>query len=242
VTTGVQHTAGLEVRRLVGGYGARPVVAGVALSSTSGVTALIGSNGAGKTTTLRLITGTLPVDEGEIVYAGESLVGRAPDAIVRLGVVLVPEGGGLFGSMTVEENLLMGAYLPAARARRKETLAQVLDLFPRLQERRAVVARRLSGGEQQMLAIGRALMARPRLLILDEPSLGLAPAVIQLVAEAIRAIADSGVPILLCEQNAAMALYLAERVFVMEQGRIALEGTADELRRRPEVMHAYLGS
>jgi branched-chain amino acid transport system ATP-binding protein len=234
--------AGLEVRRLSGGYGARPVVAGVALSSGAGITALIGSNGAGKTTTLRLITGTLRPDEGEIIYNGKNLSGLAPDAIVRLGIVLVPEGGGLFGSMSVEENLLMGAYLPTARARRKETQSEVLSLFPRLGERRAVPARRLSGGEQQMLAIGRALMAQPRLLILDEPSLGLAPAVVQHVAEAIRKIAAAGVPILLCEQNAAMALYLAQRVFVMEHGRIALQGTADELRRRPEVMHAYLGS
>jgi branched-chain amino acid transport system ATP-binding protein len=234
--------SGLDVRHLTGGYGARPVVAGVALSSGSGITALIGSNGAGKTTTLRLITGTLRADEGAIVYEGKSIAGLSPDAIVRLGVVLVPEGGGLFGSMSVEENLLIGAYLPAARARRKETLSEVLALFPRLSERRTVPARRLSGGEQQMLAIGRALMARPRLLILDEPSLGLAPAVIQLVAEAIRKIAASGVPILLCEQNAAMALYLADQVFVMEQGRIALQGRADEIRQRPEVMHAYLGS
>jgi branched-chain amino acid transport system ATP-binding protein len=232
----------LDVRQLVGGYGAQPVVSGVALSSAPGITALIGSNGAGKTTTLRLITGTLRADAGEIHYDGRRIDGLSPDAIVRLGVVLVPEGGGLFGSMSVEENLLMGAYLARARAHRRETLQQVLELFPRLRERREVPARRLSGGEQQMLAIGRALMARPRLLILDEPSLGLAPAVIQLVADAIAKIAATGVPILLCEQNAAMALYLANRVFVMEQGRIALQGTADELRQRPEVMHAYLGS
>lgn len=233
---------GLEIHHLTGGYGARPVVSDVAISSIQGVTALIGSNGAGKTTTLRLISGTLRPDEGEIVYRGKDLVGLPPDEIVRLGLVLVPEGGGLFGSMSVKENLLMGAYLPAARSQRKETLARVLDLFPRLAERHNVVARRLSGGEQQMLAIGRGLMACPRLLILDEPSLGLAPAVIQLVAEAIRAITSAGVPILLCEQNAAMALYLATQVFVMEQGRIVLHGTADELRQRPEIVQAYLGS
>lgn len=233
---------GLEIHHLTGGYGARPVVTDVAISSIPGVTALIGSNGAGKTTTLRLISGTLRPDEGEIVYRGKNLIGLPPDEIVRLGLVLVPEGGGLFGSMSVRENLLMGAYLPAARAQRRETLAKVLDLFPRLEERHDVVARRLSGGEQQMLAIGRGLMACPRLLILDEPSLGLAPAVIQLVAEAIRAIALAGVPILLCEQNAAMALYLATQVFVMEQGRIVLHGTADELRQRPEIVQAYLGS
>ena len=234
--------AGLEIRGLYGGYGVQPVVTGVALSSIAGVTALIGSNGAGKTTTLRLISGTLRPDEGEITYRGRSLIGLPPDAIVRLGIVLVPEGGGLFGSMSVGENLLMGAYLPAARAQRKESLARVLALFPRLAERREVVARRLSGGEQQMLAIGRAMMACPQLLILDEPSLGLAPAVIQQVAEAIQTIASAGVPILLCEQNAAMALYLATQVFVMEQGRIVLHGTADELRRRPEIVQAYLGS
>ena len=233
---------GLQVRHLAGGYGAHPVIVDVALSAASGITALVGPNGAGKTTTLRLITGTLRAEQGDISYGGKSLIGLPPDAIVRLGVVLVPEGGGLFGTMAVEENLLMGAYLPAARGRRHENLAMVRTLFPRLQERRDVMARRLSGGEQQMLAIGRALMACPRLLILDEPSLGLAPAVVQQVAEAIRAIAAAGVPILLCEQNTALALHLAECVFVMERGRIVLEGTAEEIRRRPEVRDAYLGS
>jgi branched-chain amino acid transport system permease protein len=235
------ESEGLVVSNLSGGYGARNVVERMSLAAARGVTALIGSNGAGKTTALRLVTGTLRASSGEVSYRGQGLLGLTPDAIARRGVVLVPEGGGLFGSMSVEENLLLGAYLPAGRVRRQKGLEEVYALLPRLYERRFVVSRRLSGGEQQMLAIGRALMASPRLLILDEPSLGLAPAIIQQVADAIATIARSGVPVLLCEQNAAMAFHLAEHVFVMERGRIVLEGSTDSIRHRPEIIQAYLG-
>jgi branched-chain amino acid transport system ATP-binding protein len=231
----------LLVRALWGGYGARPVIKGFSLHTRPGVTGLIGSNGAGKTTALKAVTGILKPDNGEITFGGANIRGEAPNRIAARGVILVPEGGGLFPSMTVEDNLLMGAYLPRARRHRAASLRDALALFPRLAERRAVVARRLSGGEQQMLAIGRALIALPRLLILDEPSLGLSPSMIDTVGKAIKRISESGVPILLCEQNASLALRISDYVYVMEHGEIVVEGEPSVLRKNPEMARAYFG-
>ena len=231
----------LRVKGLWAGYGARPVLKGMSMCTRSGVTGLIGSNGAGKSTALKAITGMLRSSSGEVSLDAANIRGEAPNQIARRGVVLVPEGGGLFPSMTVEDNLLMGAYLPRARGHRERSMREAFELFPRLKERRSIEARRLSGGEQQMLAIGRAMIAMPRLLILDEPSLGLSPSVIELVSSVIVRIAGAGVPILLCEQNAALALSISSYVYVMEHGQIAIEGEPKDLRKNPEVARAYFG-
>lgn len=231
----------LEVRGIWSGYGARPVIRGVSLATRNGVTGLIGSNGAGKSTALKTIMGIIRTKSGEITFGNESIVGEPSNRIAARGIVLVPEGGGLFPSMSVDDNLLMGAYLPRARQQKQTSMAEAFSLFPGLQERRSVLARRLSGGEQQMLAIGRALLAVPRLLILDEPSLGLSPSVTELVSAAIRRIAKSGVPILLCEQNASVALRISDYIYVMEHGEIAIEGDAVSLRQNPQVQRAYFG-
>lgn len=231
----------LSVRDLWAGYGARPAITGVALTTRRGVTSLIGSNGAGKSTVLKAVTGLLKATRGDITFRGTQLRGLAPDAIAGLGLIMVPEGGGLFPSMSVEDNLLMGAYLPRARARSAESMERALELFPRLRDRRNVMARRLSGGEQQMLAISRALIALPELLILDEPSLGLSPSMTGLVGSAVLKVAERGVPVLLCEQNAALALRISSYVYVMEHGEVVLEGNAEDLRQSPEVARAYLG-
>jgi branched-chain amino acid transport system ATP-binding protein len=231
----------LSVCDLWAGYGARPAITDVALRTRRGVTGLIGSNGAGKSTVLKAVTGLLKATRGDITFRGKQLRGLAPDAIAALGLIMVPEGGGVFPSMSVEDNLLMGSYLPRARARSGESMERALELFPRLRDRRSVVAGRLSGGEQQMLAISRALIAMPELLILDEPSLGLSPSMTDLVGEAVLKVAERGVPVLLCEQNAALALRISSYVYVMEHGKVVLEGDADELRRSTEVARAYLG-
>lgn len=231
----------LQVKGLWAGYGARPVLKGISLNTRPGVTGLIGSNGAGKSTTLKSITGLVKASNGQITFDSEDLRGESPHVIAQRGIVLVPEGGGLFPSMTVEDNLMMGAYLPRARQRRHESMKEAFSLFPRLQERRAIEARRLSGGEQQMLAIGRAIVAMPKLLILDEPSLGLSPSVTELVSRAIVRVANDGVPILLCEQNAYLALNISSYVYVMEHGEIAIEGEPSDLRKNPEVARAYFG-
>lgn len=231
----------LQVRDLWAGYGSRPAISGVTFRTGKGVTALIGSNGAGKSTSLKAITGLLKAIRGEITFRGKSIFGLEPNVIASLGVVMVPEGGGLFPSMSVEDNLLMGAYLPRARARKAEGLDEAFELFPRLRERLTVTARRLSGGEQQMLAIGRALIARPEVLILDEPSLGLSPSMTDLVGAAVTKIADRGVAVLLCEQNAALALRISSYVYVMEHGSVVMEGDPDGMRRSDEVARAYLG-
>jgi ABC-type branched-subunit amino acid transport system ATPase component len=231
----------LSVRNLWAGYGARPAISGVTFGAGKGVTALIGSNGAGKSTSLKAITGLLKPTEGDITLRGKSIAGLEPNVIASLGVILVPEGGGLFPSMSVEDNLLMGAYLPRARARKADSLRAAFELFPRLRERRTVIARRLSGGEQQMLAISRALIALPEVLILDEPSLGLSPSMTDLVGEAVSKIAESGVSVLLCEQNAALALRISNYVYVMEHGKVVVEGDPEAMRRSEDVAHAYLG-
>jgi len=203
------------------------------------IVSLIGANGAGKSTTLKSICGLLPLAGGEVRFEGRSLRNMPVHAIARAGISLVPEGRGIFGRMTVLENLQLGAYL-----RRDDVaadLARVFDLFPRLAERRAQKAGTLSGGEQQMLAIARALMNRPKLLLLDEPSMGLAPIIVRQIFDIVRRIAAEGATILLVEQNAALALEVSHRAYVLETGRVVLEGQAAALRRDARVRQAYLG-
>ena len=224
------------------GYGDMLAVRGVSLEVRAGeIVALIGSNGAGKTTTLRAISGLIPLRGGRLELDGRRLEGATPAAIVAGGVAHVPEGRQLFPTMTVRENLELGARTPESRRRRPETLARVLELFPRLAERRRQLAGTLSGGEQQMTAIGRALMARPRLLLLDEPSLGLAPVVVAAIFENLARINRDGVAILLVEQNVARALRLAQRTYVLENGTIALEGPSARLSADERIKRAYFG-
>jgi branched-chain amino acid transport system ATP-binding protein len=228
---------GIEV-----GYGDLTAVREVSLEVRAGeVVALIGGNGAGKTTTLRAITGLLPVRRGLIELDGQRLDGLSPSRIVARGLAHVPEGRQLFPTMTVRENLELGAAGREARALRHETLEWVFRLFPRLQERNRQVAGTLSGGEQQMCAIGRGLMARPRLLMLDEPSLGLAPVVVKMIFENLAEINRTGTTILVVEQNVARALALSHRGYVLENGRIALSGSRDELLASGHIKQAYLG-
>ncbi len=232
----------LDVAGLCAGYGDVPVLRGVDLSIAAGsITALIGANGAGKTTLLRTISGIIPTEAGTISYDGRDIVGMPPQDIVRAGLVQVPEGRRLFSEMTVFENLLVGSSSPAARRKRDENLAMVLELFPRVRERRAQRAGTLSGGEQQMVAIARALMASPRLLLLDETSLGLAPIVVDEIFVAVRRLAAQGLTILVVEQNTALALEVADHGYVLEQGRFAIEGPASSLMADPRVRQAYLG-
>ena len=232
----------LELRGLEVAYGGIKAVKGISLSVAKGeLVCLIGTNGAGKTTTLKAIAGLLPVAADAIVYDGAPIGGRRAFELVRRGLALVPEGRGVFGQLTVEENLAMGAYVRSDAAAVKLDLERVFSLFPRLAERRSQSAGTLSGGEQQMLAIGRALMSRPKLLLLDEPSMGLAPLMVQKIFETIRAVAQEGVTILLVEQNARLALEVGSRGYVMETGLITLSGPARELLTDPKVRAAYLG-
>ena len=232
----------LDVAGLCAGYGDVPVLRGIDLSIRAGsITALIGANGAGKTTLLRTISGIIPAEAGTIRYDGRDIVGMPPQEIVRAGLVQVPEGRRLFSEMTVFENLLVGSSSPAARRKRDENLAMVLELFPRVRERRAQRAGTLSGGEQQMVAIARALMASPRLLLLDETSLGLAPIVVDEIFVAVRRLAAQGLTILVVEQNTALALEVADHGYVLEQGHFAIEGPAAGLMADPRVRQAYLG-
>jgi branched-chain amino acid transport system ATP-binding protein len=232
----------LDVTGLCAGYGDVPVLRGVDLSISAGsITALIGANGAGKTTLLRTISGIIPAEAGTIHYDGQDIVGMPPQDIVRAGLVQVPEGRRLFSDMTVLENLLVGSSSPAARRKRNENLAVVLELFPKVRERRTQLAGTLSGGEQQMVAIARALMASPRLLLLDETSLGLAPIVVDEIFVAVRRLAAQGLTILVVEQNTALALEVADHGYVLEQGRFAMQGVASSLASDPRVKQAYLG-
>lgn len=231
----------LEVDRLVAGYGAIIAVKGISLTVDEGeIVTLIGSNGAGKSTTLRAISGLIRPRAGDIRFAGRSIVGLKPHEIVGLGLAHVPEGRGIFGTLTVRENLLLGAHR-RRDAGVRDDLERVFALFPRLRERLRQVAGTLSGGEQQMLAIGRALMARPRLLLMDEPSMGLAPVLVEAIFRTIVEIREAGTPILLVEQNAAAALDIADRAYVLESGTIAISGTGQELARNDDVRRAYLG-
>jgi branched-chain amino acid transport system ATP-binding protein len=232
----------LRLEAIETGYGDVTAVRGVSLEVRAGeIVALIGSNGAGKTTTLRAIAGLLPLRQGRIELDGRRISGLGPAAIVAAGVAHVPEGRQLFPTMTVQENLELGARTPEGRARRGDTLARVFALFPRLSERPRQLAGTLSGGEQQMVAIGRALMARPRLLMLDEPSLGLAPVVVGSIFANLAAINRDGLTILLVEQNVLRALRVSRRAYVLENGAITLAGASATLLADDRVRRAYLG-
>jgi len=232
----------LEVRDLQVAYGRIQAVRGVSFHLEEGETVcLIGANGAGKSTILKALAGLLPAQAGSVHFAGHSLTRRPAFEIARLGLHLVPEGRGIFPRMSVLENLQMGAYARKDHGAVKSDLEEVFTLLPRLAERKSQKAGLLSGGEQQMLAIGRAWMARPRLLILDEPSMGLAPIMVQTIFELIRSIAGNGVSLLLVEQNANLALKTAQRGYVVERGVISLADSADKLSINPAVRAAYLG-
>jgi branched-chain amino acid transport system ATP-binding protein len=205
------------------------------------VVALLGANGAGKSTTLRAISGVVEVSAGTITLDGKRINGRPAEEIVRLGIVQVPEGRQIFPELTVEENLLIGSYARGRRDQTKREISAICERFPILSQRRRQIGASLSGGEQQMLAIARGMMASPRLLLLDEPSMGLAPKVVQEVFRIVRALNQEGVTVLLVEQNARMALAIAHRAYVLETGRIVLSGQAADLRANPEVQRTYLG-
>jgi branched-chain amino acid transport system ATP-binding protein len=232
----------LALSKLEVAYGGIQAVKGIDLHVDQGeLVCLIGANGAGKTTTLKGICGLLPVKSGSIRYAGEDVTGHRSFTLVQRGLAMVPEGRGVFGGLTIEENLAMGAYVRKDVAGVKADIERVFELFPRLKERRRQTAGTLSGGEQKMLAMGRAMMSRPKLLMLDEPSMGLAPLMVQKVFETIVTVAKEGVTILLIEQNAKLALEVSRRGYVMESGEITLEGEAASLLHDPAVRAAYLG-
>jgi branched-chain amino acid transport system ATP-binding protein len=231
----------LTLEDVSAGYGNLRVVHGVTLEVRPGeLVAIIGANGAGKTTTLRAISGFIRPDSGNLSFEGESLVGRKPHDIVKKGLVHVPEGRSLFGSLTVLENLSMGGYTRSS-GEREVALGEVYELFPVLEERKNQLAATLSGGQQQMVAIGRALMAKPRLLMLDEPSLGLDPKTTARVFSVVEKVREAGVAVLIVEQDAVKTLRLADRAYVLESGEVSLEGTGSELLEDPKVRSAYLG-
>jgi branched-chain amino acid transport system ATP-binding protein len=234
----------LDVESVDAGYGALQVLSSVTLSVRPGeIVSLIGANGAGKTTMIKTILGLVPVRRasGAIHFKGERIDGLAPEVIVSRGIAVVPEGARVFPDMSVLDNLYMGALVPRARARESQSLAEVFAMFPRLLERRQQLARTMSGGERQMLAIGRALMAYPDLLLLDEPSLGLAPSLVRSIIEAVRGINERGITVLLIEQNVHFSLPISHRGYVLEQGRIVLEDTGPALLENPDVRVSYLG-
>ena len=230
----------LKIENLKVSYGAIEAVKGISLEVPDGkIVTLIGSNGAGKSTTLRAVTGLVPSAEGSITYNGTDITNAATDKIVSNGITLSPEGRKVFPDLTVLENIKIGAYLRHDSL--KNDIEWMFDLFPRLKERSWQLAGTLSGGEQQMLAVARALMARPTLLMLDEPSLGLAPLVVRDIFDIIKKVNDSGISILLIEQNANMALKIADIGYVMETGRITMKGSGAELLANPDIKKAYLG-
>jgi branched-chain amino acid transport system ATP-binding protein len=232
----------LELRDVEAHYGPIKALHGVSLAVEEGqIVALLGANGAGKTTTLRAVSGTVR-SEGAVVFAGRPLGRRRPEAVARLGIAHVPEGRGVLGELSVWENLRMGAYIRRDRAGVKADIGRVLELFPWLERRKDQQAGTLSGGEQQMLVLARALVSRPRLLLLDEPSLGLAPLVVQELFRVVSALnAEDGLTVLVVEQNANIALATSERAYVLEVGRVAVEGASEELRRHEGVRRSYLG-
>ena len=232
----------LSVENLVVSYGAIRALHGISFQVNEGeIVTLIGANGAGKSTTLRTISHIISADSGQILYDGKDLTRIEADEIVRLGVVQVPEGRRIFAPLTVRENLEMGAYTRRDKQEIAESMEWVFELLPRLRERAEQRGGTLSGGEQQMLAMGRGLMANPKLLLLDEPSMGLAPLLVEEIFRIIQEINAQGTSILLVEQNAAMALSIADRAYVLETGNIVLEGPAAELLENPQVKAAYLG-
>ena len=232
----------LEVRNLQVRYGAAPALWGVSLTIGAGeLVCVVGPNGAGKTTLINAIAGLQPAAADTLAIDGRDLRQLAPHAFCGAGVAIVPEGRRLFTRMTVRENLEIGSYLRAARRERSRSLDYVCELFPAVRDKLAMPAGSLSGGQQQMVAIGRALMARPRLLLLDEPSLGLSPAMVLAMFRAIREVNAAGTAVLLVEQNVAMALDLADRAYLLEEGRIVAEGTPGEVFDNPDLRRAYLG-
>ncbi|MEN9780226.1 MAG: ABC transporter ATP-binding protein [Burkholderiaceae bacterium] len=232
----------LKVSGLKVAYGGIQAVKGAEFEVREGeLVTLIGSNGAGKTTTMKAITGTQPIAEGNIEYMGKSIRGQGPWDLVRQGLAMVPEGRGVFTRMTIIENLQMGAYVRRDRAAIAQDMERVFTIFPRLAERKDQLAGTMSGGEQQMLAMGRALMSRPKVLLLDEPSMGLSPIMVDKIFEVVRDVSSQGVTILLVEQNASRALSIADRGYVMDSGLITMSGDAKQLLSDPKVREAYLG-
>ncbi|TFZ01425.1 ABC transporter ATP-binding protein [Ramlibacter rhizophilus] len=232
----------LQVKGLQVAYGGIQAVKGIDFEVREGeLVSLIGSNGAGKTTTMKAVTGTLPLAGGEIFYLGESIRGQGAWNLVKKGLAMVPEGRGVFTRMTIVENLQMGAHIRRDKAGIAADEEKVFTIFPRLKERRDQLAGTLSGGEQQMLAMGRALMSRPKVLLLDEPSMGLAPIMVDKIFEVVREVHAQGVTILLVEQNASRALQIADRGYVMESGLISMSGEGREMLADPRVRAAYLG-
>jgi branched-chain amino acid transport system ATP-binding protein len=232
----------LKVTGLKVAYGGIQAVKGVDFEVHEGeLVSLIGSNGAGKTTTMKAITGSLPINEGDIEYLGKSIRGQGPWDLVRQGLAMVPEGRGVFARMSITENLQMGAYIRDDKAGILQDIDKVFSIFPRLKERRDQLAGTMSGGEQQMLAMGRALMSRPKVLLLDEPSMGLAPIMVDKIFEVVRDVSAQGVTVLLVEQNASRALSIADRGYVMESGIVTMTGDAKTMLKDPKVRAAYLG-
>ena len=232
----------LKVSGLKVAYGGIQAVKGVDFEVREGeLVTLIGSNGAGKTTTMKAITGTLPLNAGDIEYLGKSIKGQGPWDLVKQGLAMVPEGRGVFARMTIMENLQMGAYVRRDNAAIAQDADKVFSIFPRLKERKDQLAGTMSGGEQQMLAMGRALMSRPKVLLLDEPSMGLSPIMVDKIFEVVRDVYAQGVTILLVEQNASRALGVANRAYVMESGLVTMSGDAKEMLKDPKVRAAYLG-
>ena len=232
----------LKVTGLKVAYGGIQAVKGVDFEVREGeLVSLIGSNGAGKTTTMKAITGTLHINAGDIEYMGKSIKGQGPWDLVKQGLAMVPEGRGVFTRMTIIENLQMGAHIRNDKADIAADMDKVFTIFPRLKERRDQLAGTMSGGEQQMLAMGRALMSRPKVLLLDEPSMGLSPIMVDKIFEVVRDVSGQGVTILLVEQNASRALSIANRGYVMESGEITMTGDAREMLNDPKVRAAYLG-
>ena len=232
----------LQVKNLKVAYGGIQAVKGVDFEVREGeLVSLIGSNGAGKTTTMKASTGTLPINDGDILYLGESIKGKGAWDLVKKGLVMVPEGRGVFARMTITENLQMGAYIRNDKAGIAADIEKMFTIFPRLRERKDQLAGTMSGGEQQMLAMGRALMSQPKVLLLDEPSMGLSPIMVDKIFEVVRDVYQLGVTILLVEQNASRALAIADRGYVMESGLITMTGPGQELLSDPRVRAAYLG-